>query len=125
MTPRAHREDYEQRNLFAWLELAYPEAFRLTIHVPNGGKRNRIEAARFKGMGVKAGVPDVLCFLPAQGCTGLAIEMKAAHPHASTVTKAQAAWLQALQACGWRAEVCHGFDEARAVFRDYLTVVAS
>ena len=25
-------------------------------HTPNGGKRNRIEAARFKGLGVRAGV---------------------------------------------------------------------
>lgn len=32
-------------------------------HVPNGGKRSKSEAARFRAMGVKAGVPDI--FLPA------------------------------------------------------------
>jgi len=29
------------------------------FHVPNGGKRNRIEAAILKAMGVKAGFPDL------------------------------------------------------------------
>jgi len=29
-------------------------------HTPNGGRRNRIEAARFKGLGVRAGVSDLV-----------------------------------------------------------------
>lgn len=32
------------------------------FHVPNGGKRNPREAAIFKALGVKAGVPDLLLF---------------------------------------------------------------
>lgn len=30
------------------------------IHIPNGGSRNAIEGAKFKKMGVRAGVPDYL-----------------------------------------------------------------
>lgn len=30
------------------------------IHIPNGGSRNPIEGAKFKRMGVRAGVPDYL-----------------------------------------------------------------
>jgi hypothetical protein len=30
------------------------------IHIPNGGSRNALEGAKFKRMGVRAGVPDYL-----------------------------------------------------------------
>lgn len=33
------------------------------FHVPNGGKRTKAEAGRFKAMGVKAGVPDLVVFV--------------------------------------------------------------
>ena len=36
------------------------------FHCPNGGKRSKIEASIFKGLGVKAGIPDVLIFYRAQ-----------------------------------------------------------
>lgn len=39
-------------------EASYP-ILRYAIHVPNGGKRGKAEAGRFKAMGVKAGVPDI------------------------------------------------------------------
>jgi len=32
---------------------------RLLFHVPNGGSRNKIEAAKFKGMGLIPGIPDL------------------------------------------------------------------
>ena len=44
--------------------------------MPNGGKRNPAEAARFKAMGVKAGVPDLCLPVPMNGYAGLYIEMK-------------------------------------------------
>lgn len=71
-------EDVEQAQLFAWAAYAsgkYPE-LALMHHIPNGGKRGKAEAARFKLQGVKAGVPDI--FLPCArgGCHGLYIELK-------------------------------------------------
>ena len=57
-------EDVEQICLFRWATAQqgkYPE-LALMYHVPNGGKRSKSEAARFRAMGVKAGVPDI--FLP-------------------------------------------------------------
>jgi hypothetical protein len=35
------------------------DAFQM-IHIPNGGSRHKLEAAKFKKMGVRAGVPDYL-----------------------------------------------------------------
>lgn len=57
-------EDVEQMCLFRWADAQsgkYPE-LSLMYHIPNGGKRGKAEAGRFRAMGVKSGVPDI--FLP-------------------------------------------------------------
>ena len=51
----------EQKAVIQWcilMEKRWPELEYL-YHVPNGGSRNRIEAANLKEEGVKAGVPDL------------------------------------------------------------------
>lgn len=67
-----HIEDNEQILLFDWAcaqSGKYPE-LELLHHIPNGGKRNAREGARFKRMGVKAGVPDIAFPIPRGGYHG-------------------------------------------------------
>lgn len=114
-----HIEDNEQTILFRWAEFQsgkYPE-LRLMFHIPNGGKRDKREAARFKALGVKPGVPDI--FLPAArgGYHGLFIEMKAPGGHA---TKYQQEYIAALRDQGYKAEVCFGWEQASKVILDYM-----
>lgn len=74
-----HIEDNEQICLMEWAaaqSVKFPE-LSLIFHIPNGGKRNAREAARFKRMGVKADVPDLFLPVPRGDCHGLFIEMKA------------------------------------------------
>jgi len=47
-----------------FLRLALPEA--IVAHVPNGGKRGKAEAGRFKRMGVVAGFADIIVLLYGQ-----------------------------------------------------------
>ena len=67
---RAHKvptEDQEQITLMSWAHHVKFGNGRLSdylIHIPNGGSRNVIEAAKFKKMGVKAGVPDLQLLVP-------------------------------------------------------------
>ncbi len=61
-----------QRAILDYLRLALPGY--LTFHIPNGGRRGRVEAARLKGQGVLAGVAD-LCILGPGGFCGW-IEVK-------------------------------------------------
>lgn len=71
-------EDTEQMGVIDWANWntgRFPE-LKLLFHVPNGGKRNAAEAARFKAMGVKAGVPDLCLPVARGGYAGLYIEMK-------------------------------------------------
>lgn len=114
------KESEEQSMLFRWAELSawrYPE-LRLMYHCPNGGSRNKIEAARLKNQGVKAGVPDI--FLPHSvgEYHGLYIELKT---DTGSTTDKQEQWLRDLRAEGYYTDVCHGFEAARAVIEDYLT----
>lgn len=71
-------EATEQQAVIRWagyMSGRYPE-LELLYHIPNGGSRNKIEAANLKQQGVKSGVPD-LCLPVGKGkYNGLYIEMK-------------------------------------------------
>ena len=58
--PRAARPEQQiQRAVFQHLTIrAAPGTY--AFHSPNGGWRSRVEGAVLKGMGVKAGVPDII-----------------------------------------------------------------
>ncbi len=69
---RAHPEDDLQAAVVKYLAAAKPKC--IWYAVPNGGVRNVREAARFKAMGVRAGVSDlVFQWAGGSGC----IELKA------------------------------------------------
>lgn len=70
-------EAEEQIALFEWARLQtgrFPE-LALLYHVPNGGSRNKIEAARLRAQGVKSGVPDLCLRLHAGQVTGYTLSL--------------------------------------------------
>ncbi len=83
---------------------AMPGVF--AFHCPNGGKRSKIEASIFKGLGVKAGIPDVLIFYRAQI---FGLELKAAK---GRVSPAQLATMNDMEMAGARVAVACSLDEA-------------
>lgn len=114
-------EDQDQIALFRWAayqEGRFPE-LRCMFHVANGGYRTPIEAARFKAMGVKAGVPDIFLPVARSGYHGLFIELKRAN--GGRLSDAQRGWLEALRRCGYYAVMCHGWEAAREEITQYLT----
>lgn len=118
-------EDVEQMCLFRWAkanEGAHPE-LELLFHIPNGGKRGKAEAARFKEMGVKAGVSDVFLPVARDGHHGLWIELKRLHD--GRPTKAQLEWLERMTAEGYVAAVCHGWVQAARMICAYMHIRGS
>lgn len=106
-------EHEEQQALAQWLDLVVgPRAW---CHVPNGGARRKVEAARMTAIGVKPGVPDILIFRrpPLRPeARGVAIELK--RQRGSRTTSAQEDWLRELRdAHGWVVCVARGWDAAR------------
>ncbi len=128
-----HREDAEQRAVIQWADMVpMPAGLKMyagakigdyLFAVPNGGARNRIEAARLVGLGVRAGVSDLFFSFPSPGTPpfhGLYIEMKARKPHGAALTKKQNVFLVRMAGAGYHVDVCYGFDEARATITEYL-----
>lgn len=112
-------EGNEQEALFAWASYAAAAlpGLELMFHVPNGGSRNRIEAAKLKRQGVRAGVPDICLPVARGGFHGLFVELKYGRNKA---TDRQTAWLDALRSQGYLAVECVGWDTAREVITKYL-----
>jgi hypothetical protein len=52
-------EDATHRAIYRYLKAVLPAGW-IVFHPPNGGSRHPIEAARMKGMGVTAGIPDLV-----------------------------------------------------------------
>ena len=76
------------------------------FHPANGGYRKPIEAAIMKGMGVVAGVPDIIAVH--RGCV-YALEIKTEKGRIST---SQAATIKAMRAAGAICTVAFGLDAA-------------
>jgi hypothetical protein len=96
-----------QRAVFAHLAArGAPGTF--AFHVPNGGWRSAVEAAILKGLGVVAGVPDLV--LIRDGAV-FGLELKA---HNGRLSPAQVATQEAMRAAGVTVAVATGLDAALA-----------
>nr|WP_298117395.1 VRR-NUC domain-containing protein [uncultured Pseudomonas sp.] len=115
-------EGNEQVALLRWLQLQHPAAYALTYHVPNGGRRDKVTAAKLKAQGVKAGIPDLKMAIARGGFFGLYIEFKATPPHDAAVSPSQREMLALLADQGYRAIVCRGMAEAMAAIIKYLNL---
>lgn len=104
--------------LVAWMNLQ-PELRGRFFHPANGGKRTAREAARFKRLGVMAGVSDIFVAIPAGGFHGLFIELKSP-PNKWRVTPEQRTFIARMNESGYLAVVCVGWDLARERVISYL-----
>lgn len=96
--------------------IAYPE-LDLMMAIPNGGKRDKITAARMKAEGVRAGAPDILLPVARSGYHGLFIELK--HDK-NKPSEAQTSFLTALTEQGYYAVPIWGWQDAIQLISNYL-----
>ncbi len=115
------KEAAEQEALFDWAEACttyFPE-LKLMYHIPNGGYRNKAEAARLKVQGVKAGVPDIHLPVARGKYHSLYIELKAGN---NKPTENQKIWLRELNKQGNAVSVCYGWHQAAETIKHYLNL---
>ena len=108
--------DWARRNEWRCREL------ELLHHIPNGGSRNKAEAANLKAQGVKSGVPDLCLPIPAHNCHGLYIEMKYGK---NTISENQERWICLLSELGYMTSICYSADAAIKVIADYLDITVT
>lgn len=90
---------------------------RVLLHFANGGKRGRVEASILKGMGVRAGAPDLILIVPRGNSCGLAMELKAPD---GRLTVEQGQMLGLFEQHRWAKIICWSFDEAVSAINCYL-----
>lgn len=119
---RSHKsnEGKIQAECFAWFWNSYPRYRKLLFHVPNENDRadsNIIQGAVRKSLGVVSGVSDLILMVPRGGHGALCIEMKDEH---GAQRQSQKEWQQAVEAQGYRYEVCRSLDQFKGIILDYL-----
>lgn len=120
----------EAKALIQWRDWVGAKRFpelELLIHIPNGGYRLKREAARFKAMGVRAGVSDYLLPVAKKGYHGLWLELKAnvgrdrsVWGNATRTTSAQLEWIDLMQEQGYSCAIAYGWEDAAKILEGYL-----
>lgn len=101
----ARPEDAIQKAVFAHIRARGVPGL-VAWHTPNGGKRKPIEAAIFKGLGVRAGVSDIIAFYQKQM---FALELKA---EGGRPSESQLEFLADIEKQGAFTAVAEGLDPA-------------
>jgi hypothetical protein len=104
-------EQQIQRAVFEHLAIRAASTV-FAFHPANGGWRSRVEAAILKGMGVRAGVPDIIAVKDGQ-CYALELKAQALPGRApGRLTPVQRDAHAALVAAGATVAVAYGLDDA-------------
>lgn len=110
-------EDALQKSCVRWFHYQWAARAELFFHVPNGGRRNPAEAAKFKAMWVKPGVADLLLLVPNRFYPYLAIELKSRDGRASDHQKL---FREAVERAGGKYALVRSLEEFMDVVNGYL-----
>lgn len=107
----------EQIDAMAWLKEFYPDARKLTFHVPNESDSKPQHRASLQQQGVTSGVSDIITLWGYGG----AFEMKRVVKSASNVSKEQRDFLRLSHQQGKFAALCYGASAFKQAWVDYLS----
>jgi|TARA_R110000744_G_scaffold242532_2_gene359600 hypothetical protein len=104
-----------QKSLVDYMLLSYP---KILFCASAGGMRTSMsQAIKMKSSGYVKGFPDMFVYEPKNKFNGLAIELKVKGNYPSPH---QVKWISDLNARGYKAVVCTGFQEAINELNNYM-----
>ena len=112
-----HQESQIQQMCVKYFRLKHRKLALSLFACPNGGGRNKIEAAIMKGEGVVSGVADLLLLHPSGKYHGLCIEMKTPSGKQSPN---QRTWQYHIEQEGYKYIICRSLDDFMKEIDDYL-----
>lgn len=123
MTPKCPSEYAEQVAVIDWARANTKtcHALEYLFHIPNGGHRSKVSAARLKRAGVKKGIPDLMLPFPAKGYHGLFIEMK--KMSGGKISDDQRSCHSFLGDSGYVVYICFNAKQAIKTICDYLCII--
>lgn len=101
--PPRHLESQAQQQMVQWFRLEYPTY--IIAAIPNGGRRNAIEAKIMKGEGVLAGFSDLIIIADKNV---LFVEVKTAK---GKQTEKQIQFQEKVQRLGFQYSICRSLSE--------------
>lgn len=110
-------EERLQMDCVEWFRYQYPLHWRQLFAVPNGGSRNKKEAANMKAAGVVAGVADLILLIPNGQYGALCIELKHGK---NKQTDLQKEWQASTEAHGNLYVVVYTLEEFISIVKQYL-----
>ncbi len=121
--PARREEDALQRQQVEYLTVLENLGRLRFFAVPNGGKRSKVEASIMKGLGVRAGVPD-LVILASQGMSAPTVFFIENKIGKNTLSKAQEEWEFWLDGNGFHHYVCRSFVEFLTLLHGWGIITA-
>ena len=110
-----HDESKIQRAAVKWFRYMFPNHVLLSI--PNGGARNKIEAAILKAEGVLPGAADLFLACASKDAHGLWIEVKTQY---GRQTESQKAFQDKVLKLGYDYRIVRSLDEFIVLVTKYL-----
>ncbi|QDP48829.1 MAG: hypothetical protein Unbinned1643contig1000_19 [Prokaryotic dsDNA virus sp.] len=110
------KEDKLQHSVMEYMKFQYPNVY--AIHIPNEGKRSPFERFKFKYLGGRAGVPDIMIFRSNGEKNGLAIELKVGY---NKPTENQLESIEKLKKENWECHWLNDYDKVIQVIEDYFS----
>lgn len=120
MARTSHPESKLQIQCVTWFKYQYPHLAPLMFAVPNGGSRDKREAAIMKAEGITAGVSDLILNIRGGLHTQLAIEMKDVKGRQSPEQKRYQRYAEAV---GIKYIICRSFQDFKDEVINYLETV--
>lgn len=118
--PRKRPDDEEHRLQVAcvqWFHYQYPKHAHNLFAVPNGGKRDKVTAAKLKAEGALAGVADLILLIQSKGYGALLIEMKTS---SGRQADSQKAWQKAIEKDGYKYVICRSISDFMKEVNSYM-----
>ena len=115
-----YRESDIQKHFFQWLRFAYPDIWRISFAIPNGGYNlSYAMQQKLKNEGRKAGVLDVFIPVGTSSYHGLFIEFKS---QGKKPTPEQKEMMTLWTERGYHCVVCYSWEESSESLKRYLNV---
>ena len=112
---RRRPEQALQRGVVQYLRLLENIGELSFFHVPLGGRRSKVEAAIFQGLGTRAGVADLVILLP--NARTAFIELKV---EGGRLSAAQKAFRNTVEAFGFAYAECHDLNAVERFVRGLI-----
>lgn len=114
-TKPRHSESKLQQACVRWFKIQYPK--ETIFAIPNGGKRNALEAKIMKGEGVLAGVSDLFIMKPSKNYSGFFIEMKIGK---GKLSEYQKEFLTIAKSKGYKTAICYSLEDFIQEVNNYM-----